>query len=124
MLLTAPGIDVNEKNRYGWAPLSSAVSEGFTDCVRELLKAKAIKVNQRVPYQLLTPLMLAIEYKHEACAKLLIQDPRTGVNNVSEFLQTALSKAREYGLTETVSLLETHPNLNKFIDRVIRFLRH
>ena len=124
VLLTAPGIDVNEKNRYGWAPLSSAVSEGFTDCVRELLKAKAIKVNQRVPYQLLTPLMLAIEYKHEACAKLLIQDPRTGVNNVNEFLQTALSKAREYGLTETVSLLETHPNLNKFIDRVIRFMRH
>ncbi len=124
VLLNAPGIDVNKKNKYGWAPLSSAASEGFTDCVRELLKAKTIKVNQRGPYDKLTPLMLAIEYKHEACAKLLIQDPRTGVNKVSEFLQTALSKARQNELTETVSLLKTHPNLNKFLDRVIRVLRH
>ncbi len=122
LLNTNHDINVNSKSHNGWAPLHWAARFGHTECARKLLEVKSINVNQRIPFSMHTPLILAIKNKHEACAKLLIKDPRINVNKICHPLATALTKARKNELTEIIDLLKNHPNLNQYLDRVMRAL--
>ena len=70
LLLTAPGIDVNIKDRHGNTPLHEAASAGHTECVKLLLTAPGIDVNIENRYGY-TPLDMATSAGHTECVKLL-----------------------------------------------------
>ena len=48
LLLAHPDIEVNEKNKGGWAPFYFACENGYTSCVREMLKDSRVKVNEPI----------------------------------------------------------------------------
>ena len=43
LLLAHPDIDVNLKDKIGWTPFCYASGNGFTSCVREMLKDSRVK---------------------------------------------------------------------------------
>jgi len=57
LLLAHPDIDVNVKDKYKRTPFYVACANGFTSCVREMLKDSRVKVNE--PAAGFTPLRQA-----------------------------------------------------------------
>ena len=121
-LLEAKGININERNDDGWTPLHCAISRGNTDCVRALLGQPGINVNKRTWFLLRTPLIVGINFDRTECVKLLLEHERTSLNRLDMTLNTALSLARKYDMTEIITVLEEDARLCQPIDRVLKMI--
>ena len=89
--LYLPGVDVNKANKYGDTPLFWAASGGHTECVKQLIEAKA-DVNKAANWGY-TPLYCAAVVGHKECVKLLIA-AGADVNKANRWGQTPLSVAK------------------------------
>ena len=121
-LLEAKSININERNDDGWTPLHCAISRGNTDCVRALLGQSSIKVNKRTCFRLRTPLIVGIDFDRTECVKLLLEHERTSLNRLDITLNTALSLARKYNMSEIITVLEEDDRLCRPIDRVLKMI--
>ena len=121
-LIKAKGIDINERNEYGWTPLHYAVSLGHTDAVKTLLCEPSLKVNMRTMFMLRTPLILAMDFDRPECVLLLLEHERTRLNKLDLRLNSALSRARKYKMTQIASLLEADTRLSRPVDRVLKMI--
>ena len=112
-LLIAAEADVNWKNDadYGATPLIIAALNGRTECVRLLLAAPGININQ-AGQQGATPLLCAALNGHKECVRLLLAAPGIDVNMADEDGYTPLFWAAYKGHTECVRLLLASPKID------------
>ena len=122
-LIKAKGININERNEQGWTPLHCAISLGHTDSVKALLCEPRLRVNKRTMFMLRTPLIMAMDFHRPECVLLLLKHERTRLNKLDLRLNSALSLARKYKMTQIVSLLETDTRLSRPVDRVLKMIR-
>lgn len=111
VLLTVPGIDVNQKSREGIVPLSIVAQKGLIDIASIILTIPGVNINLHdVTY--VTPLVYAIHFDHFDIARLLIEagaDVNILGNNDTSPLVIAISKKN----IELVQLLiERNANVN------------
>lgn len=121
-LVKARGIDINERNEHGWTPLHCAISLGHTDAVKALLCEPSLRVNKRTMFMLRTPLIVAMDFCRPECVLLLLEHERTRLNKLDLTLNTALSLARKYEMTQIASLLEADNRLSRPVDRVLKMI--
>jgi len=106
-LLAHPAINVNLKDGEGWTPFYCACYNGYTSCVREMLKDSRVKVNEP-DMKGRTPLYLAARYDSLDIIKWWIASGREmdlgtpGDVNKSD----AIGAARVFGPSEVVTLLK------------------
>jgi len=107
LLLAHPDIDVNVKTNHGTTPFYFASGNGHTSCVRETLKDSRVKVNE--PHDGgYTPLWWAASNGRLDIIKVWIASGREmDLGKPGDLHKTdAIGKAKEYGKTEVVTLLE------------------
>ena len=121
-LIKAKGININERNEFGWTPLHCAISLGHTDSVKALLCEPSLRVNKRTMFMLRTPLIMAMDFHRPECVLLLLEHERTRLNKLDLTLNTALSLARKYDMTQIASLLEADTRLSRPVDRVLKMI--
>lgn len=134
-LLAHQNIDINLKDYDGNTPLLIAAKLNLPEAIKLLLQKPsinnnacpstqpAIRVNLRQGYLFgKGALSHAILKRHIECAKLLIADHRTDINQFS-LLHTPLTLARKHGLTEIVDILENDSRLNHRRDHVLKVLK-
>jgi len=107
LLLAHPDIDVNMKNKTGDTPFRLACNQGFTPCVREMLKDSRVKVNEPDKYGS-TPLWSAARYGYLDIIKWWIVSSREmDLGKPGDVHKTdAIRAARRSGQTEIVALLK------------------
>jgi ankyrin repeat protein len=112
LLLEREDIDVNSKdNFFGQTSLSYAAQAGQQGIVALLLQRKDIDVDSNSTFGE-TPFSLAVQYKHEAVAKKLLQKPGISVNQKDKvYFRTPLSYAAEEGHVDMVKLLLERPDI-------------
>ena len=105
LLLAHPDIDVNFKDRDGWALFDYACN-GHTSCVREMLKDSRVRVKEPNDYGY-TPLWVAACSGHLDIIKWFIASGREmDLGTPGDSRTDAIRVANEYGKTEVVTLLE------------------
>ena len=105
ILLAHPDIDVNQKDINGWPLFNSDCLNGFTSCVRLLLKDSRVKVNE--PDYGYTPLMWAAYKGHLDVIKWWIASGREMyLGEPGNYHTDAIGKAKKEGKTEVAILLE------------------
>ena len=103
MALLEAGADVNYRSPLGATPLASAASNGHTEVVRVLLKARA-EVNKAGNTDGETPLHLAADRGHTEVMLLLLA-AGADVNQASYLEQTPLYTAAWWGHMDVVQIL-------------------
>ena len=112
ILLTVPGIDVNQTTSWSKAtPLSEAARLGYTECVRLLLAAPGIDVN-KADDDSNTPLCLAAKEGHTECVRLLLAAPEIDVNQANQNGETPLSWAASNCHADCVRALLNAPKID------------
>jgi len=105
LLLAHPDIDVNVRGRYAETPFYRACN-GYTSCVREMLKDSRVKVNEPNQHGY-TPLYWAAWYGHLDVIKWLIASGREmDLGTPGNFGTDVIGAAMENDRTEVVTLLE------------------
>ena len=127
LLLTRDGVDMNEKDRYGSTPLSSAAQYGHAGVIELLLAREDLDVNS-MDKDRRTPLLLAVGRWHGKMTKkdierelfsdapyesgnvdevvaLLLQRSDVNVNSKDEDGRTPLSFAAERGFEKVLARL-------------------
>ena len=69
-----------------------------------------------------TPLIIGIDFDRTECVKLLLEHERTSLNKLDITLNTALTLARKYNMTQIITALEEDARLCKPIDRVLKMI--
>lgn len=105
-LLNVPGIDVNEKDDYGWTPIALAALYGHEEILKLLLACPKIEINLQ-DKQGYTALMLAADGRHENIVKCLLAAPGIDVNKQDENNRTALILAAKKDFENGVKYLST-----------------
>lgn len=103
---------INSKTKYGKTSLDAAVINGRTEIVSLLLTCPQLKVNTGVWD--ITPLGLAVFERYVDIVRLLVNDPRTEVNQTMDIYHenTALHYAASQGYPEIAEILLSHPDIN------------
>jgi len=109
-LLAHPDIDVNVKSNLGHIPFDLACVNGFTPCVREMLKDSRVKVNE--PDKIGSPpLWQAANGGHLDVVKWWIACGREmDLGKPGEYATDAIGMAMRRGTTEMVTLLGRFQN--------------
>ena len=110
-LLLSAGADVNVADDFGRTPLSEAVKNDDTKCLKLLLDAPGIEVNKTDKYGD-TPLYWAAYKGHTKCVRLLLAAPGIDINKASSNGWTPLHCAAINGHTECVRLLLAAPGID------------
>ncbi|RDW67573.1 hypothetical protein BP6252_08969 [Coleophoma cylindrospora] len=110
LLLAAPGIEVNSKDKSCQTPLSYAAQNGYNEVVQLLLTTPGIDVNFPDFYGH-TPLMFAAENGYEEVVQLLLAAPSIKINSKNFPGRTALSYAASWGHSEVARLLLAVPGI-------------
>jgi len=106
LLLAHPAIDVNVKDHYECTPFSIACANGYTSCVREMLKDSRVELNEPIEDGR-TPLWYAAYYDDPPTIRWWIASGREMDLETPGVMKTdALGVAKEQGRTEVVTLLE------------------
>jgi hypothetical protein len=105
-LLLEAGADVNWANEAEgqFTPLIFAAQNGHTECVRLLLAAPGININQ-AGQDGVTPLFCAAGLGHKECVRLLLAAPGININQAAQDGTTPLSAATYKGHTECANLI-------------------
>lgn len=112
-LFIRQGVDLDTVANNGWSAVMIAAAKGRTESLKELLY-HAADPNLPDIYGW-TPLMRAVYENRELAARLLLEDPRTGLNRHGENGVTALHIATVRGFPNLVELL-----LESGADRYLR----
>ena len=112
-LLLEAGADVNWKNDtdHDVTPLFCAAHKDHTECVRLLLAAPGIDINQAAQNGY-TPLIVAVGMGHTECVRLLLAAPGIDINQAAQDGDTPLNWAAYNGHTECVNLLLAAPGID------------
>ena len=102
LLQTTSDIPVNAKEN-GLTPLCRAASEGYSGCVKVLLKVHGILVNKKSDFGC-TPLWTAACYGYPECVEALLKVPGILVNEESNDGLTPLCVAARFGNMKCLSL--------------------
>ena len=98
--------DIEARNLNNKTPLHVACEKGFVDCSRVLLQrgadVDAVAVNNW------TALQLATYYKHDKCAKMLIEEFDAAINSAADNGYTALHTAAWQGSFGMVKILAAY----------------
>jgi len=120
LLLAHPEVDVNVKNRYGFAPFFGACEYGTTSCVREMLKDSRVKVNEPTHYGY-TPLWNAAYFGHPDIVKWWIASGREmDLGKPGDYKDT-IRVAEQGGKIEVAALLQRfkdNPVVTRYAMRV------
>jgi ankyrin repeat protein len=107
-------VDVISKDNIGYTALSFAVLNGHEKIVSRLLRNKTVEINSRDNIHERTPLMIALEYRYYALAKLLLAEPNIDVSISKKHGKTALDYATESSIQreapEMYGLIEAKMN--------------
>jgi len=100
------GADINAKGSNGWSAATIAGAKGQTNMLRWLIEAGA-DINSQDVYRF-TPLMRAVDNRHEASARVLLTDGQAGVDFKDESANSALHFAVANQQRTVVKLLLDH----------------
>ena len=107
-------INVNFCNKNGISLLHGIAGKNFITLCQILLSHPNIEINIKIKSEInnKTPLILAIEHKHNKIAKLIIQQNKTNINEQGNWEETALSTAILYHNNEIAKLLINDKRVN------------
>jgi len=120
ILVAHPDIDVSLKDSFGWTPFSLACFSGNASCVRVLLEDARVKVNE-TDYSGYTPLRWAARNAYLDVIKCWIASGRDlYLDQPENSGKKAIEEAKEWSLTEVVTLLESFRENSKETKHAVR----
>jgi ankyrin repeat protein len=99
LLINTGRVDINGRHRDGWTGLMLAATGGHTKCVELLCEHKA-DLDACLPPTDITPILMAIEYRHRGCVWVLLEhgaDPHTYSSPREDLIPLRNALDRLYG---------------------------